>query len=187
MVSSAGIHRYTYRDYVVLEHDANVRHEFLDGDIYAMAGGTREHALICVNISGLLREQLRGQGCAAHSSDLRVRVLETGLATYPDVTVVCKPVERDPEDPHNVTNPTLVVEVTSPSTAAYDRGMKLAHYKRIPSLREILIVAHDERRIELWRRGDDGWSHREIHSGVVELTSVRAALPVDEIYRDELA
>src|SRR5258708_31296765 len=105
-----------------------------------MAGGPPEHAAISMNIGSQLREQLRGRGCQAYSSDLRIRVLATGLATYPDVTVVCKPVELDPLDRHTVTNPTLVVEVLSPSTAAYDRGEKLAHYQQIPSLREVVLV-----------------------------------------------
>mgnify|MGYP003827017317 CR=1 FL=1 len=123
------LHRYTYREYLALEDGANVRHEFLDGEIYAMAGGTPEHASICVNVSTALNVQLRGRGCRVHSSDLRIRVLPTGLVTYPDVTVVCAHAELDPEHRHTITNPQLVVEVLSPSTAAYDRGEKLAHYK----------------------------------------------------------
>lgn len=188
MVSTVRHHRYTYEEYLAFERSANVKHEFFDGEIYAMAGGTREHAAICVNISSVLRTQLRGRGCQTHSSDLRVRVLETGLATYPDVTVVCKPVEIDPVDRHTVTNPTLVVEVLSPSSAAYDRGEKLEHYKQIPALREVVLVAHDEQLIEVWRRGDDGaWSRREVRSGSLALTSVPCSLAVDDVYRDELA
>lgn len=129
MVSGTWLHRYTYREYLVFEEAANVRHEFLDGEIYAMAGGTREHAAICANIMSALSVELRGRGCQVHSSDLRVRVLETGLATYPDVTVIGDRVELDPEDRNTITNPTLLVEVLSPSTAAYDRFEKLEHYK----------------------------------------------------------
>jgi Uma2 family endonuclease len=188
MASSARHVRYTYQEYLAFERSANVRHEFFDGEIYAMAGGSREHAAICVNVSSLLREQLRGRGCVAHSSDLRIRVLETGLATYPDVSVLCKPAELDPEDRHTVTNPVLLVEVLSPSSAAYDRGEKLAHYQRIPSLCEVVLVAHDERLIELWRRGEDGtWSRREARSGSLALTAVPCTLAIDDVYRDELA
>jgi len=188
VVSSARHHHYTYQEYLAFERSANVRHEFFDGEIYAMAGGTPTHAATCVNVSSLLRDQLRGRGCQTHSSDLRVRVLETGLATYPDVTVVCGRREIDPDDHNTVTNPTLVVEVLSPSSADYDRGEKLEHYKRIPSLREVVLVAHDERLIEVWRRGDGGaWSRREVRSGNLTLTSVPCTLAVDEVYRDELA
>lgn len=188
MVASARHHRYTYPEYLAFERSANVRHEFFDGEIYAMAGGTREHAAICVNISSALQVQLRGRGCQTHSSDLRVRVLETGLATYPDVTVVCKPVELDPLDRTTVTNPTLVVEVLSPSSADYDRGEKLRHYQRITSLREVVLVAHDERLIEIWRREVDGaWSRRELRSGSIALAAVDCTLSIDDVYSDELA
>jgi len=188
VVSSARHHRYTYQEYLAFERSANVRHEFFDGEIYAMAGGTPTHAATCANLTIMLGSQLRGRGCQTHSSDLRIRVLETGLATYPDVTVVCGQRELDPEDRNTVTNPTLLVEVLSPSSAAYDRGEKLEHYQRIPSLREVLLVAHDERLIEIWRRGDDGtWSRSEARSGSLTLTSVPCTLAVDEVYRDELA
>jgi hypothetical protein len=104
VVTGARLHRYTYREYLNLEQAANVRHEFFDGEIDAIAGGTREHAAICANITTALSVQLRGRGCQAHSSDLRVRVLETGLATYPDVTVVCNRAELDPDDRDTITN-----------------------------------------------------------------------------------
>jgi Uma2 family endonuclease len=181
-------HRYTYQEYLAYERAANVRHEFFDGEIYGMAGGTPAHAAISVNVSSLLRDQLRGRGCQAFSSDLRIRVLETGLATYPDVTVVCGRTETESGDPHTVTNPVLVVEVLSPSSATYDRGEKLEHYKRIRSLREVVLVAHDERLIEVWRRDHDGtWSRREARSGAIALTAIECSLAVDEVFRDELA
>lgn len=188
MLPGARHHRYTYREYLALERGANVRHEFFDGEIYAMAGGTREHAAMCANLIAALSAQLRGRGCQAHSSDLRVRVLATGLATYPDVTVVCQRAEHDPEDRNTITNPVLLIEVQSPSTAAYDRGEKLAHYQRIPSLREVVLVAHDERLLESWRRTDDGpWIRCEARTGSLALAAVPATLQVDEVYQDELA
>jgi len=188
MDSPARHHRHTYGEYLALEEHANVRHEFFDGEIYAMAGGTPEHAAICVNVSTALTVQLRGRGCRVHSSDLRIRVLETGLATYPDVTVVCARAELDPENRNTITNPVVLVEVLSPGTAAYDRGEKLAHYKRIPSLREVVLVAHDERLIEVWRREDTGpWTRSEVRSGSLRLTSIDCTLEVADVYRDELA
>src|SRR5689334_9732286 len=110
MVSSARHHRYTYAEYLTLERSANTRHEFCDGEIFAMAGGTPTHAVICANLTILLGTQLRGRGCMTHSSDLRIRVLETGLATYPDVSVICGRRELDPEDRNTVTNPVLLIE-----------------------------------------------------------------------------
>jgi len=188
MDSPARHHRYTYGEYLTLEEHANVRHEFFDGEIFAMAGGTPEHAAVCVNVSAALNVQLRGRGCRVHSSDLRIRVLETGLATYPDVTVVCGRAEFDPENRVTITNPVVLVEVLSPGTAAYDRGEKLAHYKRITSLREVVLVAHDERLIEVWRREETGpWTRSEIRSGSIRLPSIDCKLDIADVYRDELA
>jgi hypothetical protein len=109
-VASVPAHRirYTWAEYLALEASSNVKHEFLDGQIYAMAGGTPEHAALAATVIGLLFPQLRDGRCRAHDADLRVRVRETGLATYPDVTVVCGKRERDPDDAQAVTNPTLV-------------------------------------------------------------------------------
>lgn len=188
MVAPFRPHRHTYAEYLVLEESSNVRHEFFGGEIFAMAGGSPEHAATCVNISTSLNVQLRGKGCRVHSSDLRIRVLETGLATYPDVTVVCGHAETDPENKLTIVNPKVVVEVLSPSTAAYDRVDKLAHYQRIPSLREIVMVAHDERLVEVWRRDEAGtWSRAEARSGSIRLDSISCTLDVDDVYRDELA
>ncbi len=115
-------------------------------------------------------------------------MLPTGLVTYPDVTVVCAHAELDPEHRHTITNPQLVVEVLSPSTAAYDRGEKLVHYQRIASLREVVLIAHDERMIEVWRRDEAGsWTRSEARSGAIPLDSIGCTLDVAEVYRDELA
>ena len=181
--------RYTRAEYISFERASNVRHEFLDGSIYAMAGGSREHALVAMNIGTLLNVGLRGKPCGVHSSDLRIRVVETGLETYPDVTVVCGHADLDPSDRHVVLNPILVVEVTSPSTEDYDRRDKVAHYQRIPSLREIVLVSHRERHIVALRRGDDGsWARHEARAGEkLTLASIDCELLVDEVYRDPLA
>ena len=156
-----------------------------------MAGGSPEHAATAANVVGILRQGLAGRRCQVFSSDLRIRVEETGLATYPDLSVVCGRLELDPEDRrgHTVVNPTVLVEVLSPSTEAYDRGEKLAHYKRIGSLREVVLVAHDEHRIDLWRRIEGGWTQRTFGPGqrVVLESLHEITLPVDEIYFDPLA
>ncbi len=181
--------RYSYREYLLLEAVSNTKHEFLQGDIYAIAGGTPEHAAIAVNVSTILSVQLRGRPCRVHSSHLRIRVLSTGLATYPDVTVICGPRQGDPEDSNTLVNPIVLVEVLSPSMAEYDRVEKVVHYRQIPSLREIVLVDHRERLVEVWSRGDDGdWSRREARSGqAAPLASLDVTLEVDEVYRDPLS
>jgi Uma2 family endonuclease len=189
-VTEAARQRYTFDEYIELEAASpSVKHEFLDGAVWAMAGGTPDHAAIAANVIGLLRERLRGQRCRVFTSDLRIRVEATGLGTYPDASVVCNQVELDPEDKrgHTVVNPTLVVEVLSPSTENYDRGEKREHYQRIPTVREIVLVAHDTRRVELWRRDGDAWSEHVVSEGAVELTSLDCSLPLEEIYLDPLA
>jgi len=180
--------RYTIGDFVRLEEYSNVRHEFLDGQIYAMAGGTPEHGARAANVIGLLTAQLRGRPCRVQTSDVRIRVKASGLDTYPDVSVVCEHEERDAEDPDAIANPILLVEVLSPSTEEYDRGEKLEHYKRLESLREVVFVAHDEWRVEVIRRTDGGdWSTSTARKGQsLELTSVGCELPVDDVYRDPL-
>jgi Uma2 family endonuclease len=113
-----------------------------------------------------------------------VRVLATGLATYPDVTVVCGELERDPDSPATVVNPRVVVEVLSDGTEAYDRGQKLDHYRRIPSLAAVVLVSHRTPTIEVWERTSDGaWRRREFVAGqAAEIEALPARLLVDEIY-----
>lgn len=175
---------YTLSDYLELEAVANVKHEFLDGQIYAMAGGTPEHAALAAALIGLLFPQLRAGNRRAFDADLRVRVRETGLLTYPDVTVVCGPRELDPDDRNAVTNPTVLIEVTSPGTESYDRGDKLEHYKTISSLRECMIVSNQLRQVDVWRRDASGSFRLNEHGtgAVVRLESLGAELSVDELY-----
>lgn len=182
---------YSFEEYVELEAGSSVKHEFLDGEVWAMAGGSLRHGAIAANVVGLLRQALAGRRCQVFTSDVRIRVKETGLATYPDVSVICEQPELDPEDRkgHTAINPTLLVEVLSPSTESYDRGEKLAHYKRIDALREVILVAHDEHRIDLWRRTEASWTQLIFGPGQeVVLESLHGTvLPVDEVYFDPLA
>jgi len=184
MAAPAALHRYSFSDYLALEEASNTKHEFLDGEIYGMAGGTPEHAALSVAVSSALLAQLRGGPCRVYSSDLRVRALATGLATYPDVTVVCGELERDPESPTTVVNPRVVVEVLSDGTEAYDRGQKLDHYRRIPSLAAVVLVSHRAPLIEVWERAPDGaWGRREFGPGqAAEIQGLPARLLGDEIY-----
>jgi Uma2 family endonuclease len=181
----APYHSHTFREYLQLEEFANVKHEYFNGEIYAMAGGTPEHAALSAAIIAALSSQLRGGGCRVFSSDLRVRVLATGLATYPDVTIVCGELQRDPEGPSTVVNPKLVVEVLSDSTAAYDRGEKLEQYKLIESLQAVLLFSQTSQRVELHERAERGF-RTEIVSGdqSLKLACVGVELALSSIYSD---
>lgn len=182
--------RFTFPEYVALEETSPIRHEYLDGVVYALAGGSPDHAAVAANVIRLLGNALEGRPCRVYTADLRVRVVETGLGTYPDASVICDRFEADLEDPkgHTAINPTVLVEVLSPSTEAYDRGEKLDHYRRIPSLREVLHIAHDVRRVELWRRGAGDWTLTRFEDGEqVPLESLGCSIGVTEIYRDPLS
>lgn len=173
---------HTYAEYVALEAASNVRHEFLGGQIYAMAGGTPEHAALAAAIVGFLFPQLRGTGCRAYNTDLRVRT-PSGLTTWPDITLICGSSERDREDPHAVTNPTLVIEVLSRSTEEYDRGDKFEHYKSIASLRQVLLVSQTERSIEVWTRDEtNAWANVVVREGEVAALAIGARLDVRDLY-----
>lgn len=181
--------QYSYDEYLRLEEMSPVKHEFLDGLVWAMAGGSPDHARVAANVSTSLGLQPRDRPCTVFSSDLRVRVKETGLATYPDVSVVCGRLEMDPDDPkrHTVINPKVIVEVLSPSTEAYDRGEKLSHYKRVPSLIDVVLIAHDRRRIEVWRREEHGWALEVVEDdGVAHLRAIECTLAIADVFRDPL-
>jgi len=180
--------RLTYAQYLALEARSSVRHELVNGEVYEMAGGTPAHGALAAALAGDLRGALRGKPCRVFSSDVRVFVRETGLATYPDLSVVCGSLETAEEDQDAIVNPVLLAEVLSPSTEAWDRGGKAAHYRRMPSLREILFVAPDGR-LEVQRRSERGvWELVEARVGErLELLSLGVVLDVAELFRDPLA
>ena len=178
---------YTYAQYLALEEESSVRHEYLDGEIYAMAGGSPDHAALAAAVIGIVRGKLP-PGCRVFTSDLRVRIADSGLSTYPDAAVICGRTLRAADDALAVVNPVLLVEVTSASTEEYDHGEKLRHYKRLPSLREVLFVSHRAPELTLHRRGEDGaWMVLTAGPGEsLELASAAARIAVDEVYRDGL-
>lgn len=180
------VHRYTYADYVALELGSPTKHEFLDGEIYAVAGGSEEHSAIAAQVLRLLGNAIGARPCRVHTSDLRVYVEAAGLATFPDGSVICGPLEQHPPSPQaTATNPSVLLEVTSDSSEEYDTGAKLEYYRTIPSLAEYVIVSHRERRIVVHARTADGtWSSRvAIASGRVHLPSLDCELALDEVYR----
>jgi Uma2 family endonuclease len=179
----------THSEYLAAEAVSEARHEYLNGEVWQMAGGTPEHAALALAVGSELREALRGKPCRAYSADLRVRIVETGLSTYPDASVVCGQLETAPDDPDAATNPVILVEVLSETTEGYDRGAKAAHYRRIPSLREYVLVSQGEPRIEVQRRLASGrWELLEARPGeTIEITSLGVRLDVGAVYANPLA
>ena len=179
----------TFAEFLGQERAGSVKHELVNGEILARARETIEHGRLASSMTGALGAQLQGRPCAVFSSDVLIRVLATGLATYPDVSVVCGRLERDPEDANTITNPVLLVEVLSDSTEVYDRGEKFAHYQRIPSLKEYVLVSQRGPRIEVFRRNEDGrsWTLNVAEATEkLELASIACEIAVDEIYANAL-
>lgn len=150
--------RFTVDEYLMLERAAEVRSELIDGRIIAMTGASRAHNLVAGNAAGALRDGLRDGPCEVYQSDMRVRVADTGLFAYPDVVVACPPITWVDERQDMLESPILLIEVLSPSTAAYDRGEKFMRYQRIAQLEHYLLVAQDRCRVEHFRRQEAGWS-----------------------------
>lgn len=177
-------HYFTYAEYLQYEQDSDRKHEWLDGHVSAMAGGTAEHAALTAELGFVLRRAVDPARCRTYSSDLRVRVEATGLSTYPDLSVVCGPLRFDTTDKLALVNPTVLVEVLSPSTEAYDRGQKWAHYQQIPSLRAYLLADPVQARLELYERSDgQEFSYRAAAAGQrLALQALGIELEVHAIY-----
>lgn len=185
MVLGRPLHRYTYAEYVALERQSSIKHEFLDGEIYAMAGGSEDHSALAAEVLRVLGNAVADRPCRVHTSDLRIYVESAGLATFPDGAVLCEPLQQHPPSPAaTALNPTVLLEVTSDSSEEYDTGTKLACYQTIPSLKALIIVSHRERRIAVHHReGKGGWSTLvAISGGRVSVTAIDAMLDVDAVY-----
>jgi Uma2 family endonuclease len=181
-----GHHRYTYADYVALELESSTKHEFLDGEIYAMAGGSEDHSALAAEVLRVLGNAVGDRPCRVHTSDLRLYVEAVGLATFPDGSVVCGGVrQHEPSPRATALNPMVLLEVTSDSSEDYDTGAKLEYYRTIPTLRDYIIVSHRERRIAIHSRSEGaGWTTRvAIAGGRVMVESMNVELVVDGIYR----
>jgi Uma2 family endonuclease len=178
-------HHHTYDEYLAYERDSGLKHEWYDGEILAMAGGSRRHNALAARVVAAL-EVSRREGCIAFQSDQKVRILATGRATYPDATLVCGKMEGDPADPSDatITNPTVLVEVLSASTEQDDRGSKWQHYQLIPALQEYVLVSQAEPRVEVYRRlGSGAWEYSDFTAGTVRLSS-GAVIDLAILYRD---
>jgi Uma2 family endonuclease len=174
----------TYVEFIAGEVDRPVKHEFVKGQVFAMAGSTPEHAALTASIGILLGMQLRGKPCRVYSPDLRVRIQAADVGTYPDVSVICGDIERSTEDENSAVNPSLIVEVLSESTEAYDRGDKFAYYRMLPSLKTYMLVSQRKVAIERHVRNTDGsWTMTAFGAGErIALESIGCELSVDEAY-----
>lgn len=173
-------------EYLELEEQSLEKHEYFDGQIFDMAGASFSHAKITLNISADLHRQLKKRDCTVTQSDLRVFLETTGLYTYPDVVVVCgKPELKKYKGLENLTNPTLIIEVLSPSTADYDKGAKFDHYRTIDSLQEYVLVWQDKKRVARYTKQTDGsWVLHDFigEDAEVILGSIDCKLSIEDVY-----
>lgn len=178
--------RYAPDEYLALERLASYKSEYLHGEIFAMAGASYEHNLLVANVLGELRDALRRGPCRAVASDLRVQVAAAGMYTYPDVVVICEQPQFADATLDTLLNPSVIVEVLSPSTELYDRGEKFAHYQRLPSLTDYVLVAQDKMRVEHYVRRGTQWvlSILEHPTDTLAFASAGCALPLASLYEN---
>ena len=176
------IRQMTVEEYFDFEETSEIRHEYIDGEIYPMTGGTVQHDSLIVNTIVALWQRVSESGCQVHGGHLRHSISRTRYV-YPDVSVVCGAPETD-ERSLNLFNPTLVAEVTSPSTIDFDRGDKLRHYQSIESLHVYLVIDQQEPLAEAHIRQEDGWQTQEFAGldAVIPLQALGCDLPLAEIY-----
>ncbi len=180
-------HKLTAAEYLEIERKAEFKSEFFDGEMFAMSGGTYRHSRLKTKLIAALDRRLAGKRCRPTDSDMRVRVSDTGLYTYPDASVVCGRPVFDDVQTDVLLNPTVIFEVLSESTASYDRGKKFWHYRHIPSLNDYVLVSQDEPVIDHYsRQTGGGWLLQTVEgaSGVLKLPSIECELPLVEIYAD---
>ena len=185
MTLAQNMARLTEADYLRSEREAATRSEYFEGEVFAMAGGTRAHSLIQTNLLRELSSQLKATDCVAYNTDLRVKVEATGLLTYADVSVVCGEQRFLDVQEDSLLNPTLVIEVLSDSTEAYDRGKKFENYRQIPTCREYLLVSQKEPRIEQFIRQPNGeWTLKEAAGmgAEIKLPSLGIVLQLSEVF-----
>ncbi len=176
--------KFTPEEYFAWEEQQNCRHEYLNGDVYAMTGGTLNHGRIALNFGFILKAHLRGSGCQVGNSDCRVNILKSNDYTYPDVSVTCD--ERDRPNTQYITYPCLIVEVLSPGTEAYDRGNKFRMYRQNPDLQEYVLVDSSLVAIELFRKNNgDNWQIINYQAGdLIELKSINLTFPIEQVYEE---
>jgi Uma2 family endonuclease len=178
--------RFTPEEYLAIDRQSEHKHEYFDGEIFAMTGASRRHNLISVNVASSLHAQCTDRDCEVYASDMRVKVNPTGLYTYPDVVVVCGAPQFDDQEIDTLLNPTVVIEVLSKTTEGYDRGDKSEHYRAVESLAEIVLIAQDKHHVEHYRRQNGNqWLLSETNrlQDKVTLTSIGCELFLSDVYR----
>jgi Uma2 family endonuclease len=175
----------TEADYLAFERTSEIKHEFIDGEIYAMTGASPNHNLVVASTIAAIHNQLRGKPCKIYPSDMKVRTPSTGSYLYPDISVVCGESQFDDEQRDILLNPTIIIEALSPNTERYDRGKKFQSYRELASMQEYILIAQDSPHIERFvRQKDDLWQFSEAHGleASLDLASIMCKLALVEVY-----
>ena len=185
-MSAQALQQLTPQEYLELERRSETKHEFVNGEMFDMAGASRSHNLIVTNIVRELSLQLKGRRCEVYPNDMRVHIPDTGMYTYPDAVVACGTPRMADDKRDTLLNPTALFEALSSSTEAYDRGAKAAHYRRISSLRHYVLIAQDAPHIECYTRQDESrfWYLTEADGleAEIALTEIACVLKLAEVY-----
>jgi Uma2 family endonuclease len=188
MSEARDLHRMSYAEYLAFEDASETKHEWVNGEVYAMSGGSPEHSRLQARMIVALTLAFTGKPCAPFTSDLRVYIAAAKRSTYPDVTVICDELQRADVDPQAATNPSVLVEVLSPNSEAEDRGEKWALYQRIAGLKHYVLVSQHRPRVEVYSRTDLGWHYAESLPGEsFQLAALGVMIEVDQLYAGALA
>jgi Uma2 family endonuclease len=177
--------KYTIEEYLEIENAAAEKHEYYQGEIFAMSGAKMTHVKIVMNLSVALKNRLRGKPCQPYGSDLRIHIPSNTLFTYPDISIICGEPETRNNDEYNALNPRAIIEVLSPSTKSYDRGEKFRLYRDIPALKEYILIDSETITVEDWYINDRGnWELQEIKGieSSLQFKSIDVAIDLHEIY-----
>ena len=183
-MSSAPTHRLTAEEYLAIERKAETKSELIHGRMYAMSGASLAHIRITSNLVGAFRDRLKGRDCDVLVADMRVKVADTGMYTYPDVSIVCEQPKLEDSHFDTLLNPLVIVEVLSASTEAYDRGAKFAHYRRLASLQAYVLVSQREPTVECFVRTGDGWTLTSATGldAAIDIAPLGCTLQLSDVY-----
>lgn len=173
----------TYEDYLAVERQTGLRHEFIDGEIIAMPGGTIRHSALKTNLTTFVNVATLGGPCRSFDSDLKLHNELTDTFSYADLTVLCGEIRRSPQDRNAITNPTALCEVLSPSTEKKDRGERFFRAQQLPSLRHYVLLSTERELVEVYTRTEQGWLYRSLGRGdILALFAIGVEIPIDQLY-----
>jgi Uma2 family endonuclease len=181
-----GKQKFTMEEYLTMERSSEQKHEYFNGEIFAMSGAGERHNVIFSNLFGELAYKLKGNPCRPYGSDLRIHIPENTLYTYPDISIICRDIVTDQKDDDNVIQPSVLIEILSPSTKNYDRGTKFKLYRDIPSLKEYVLIDSEAISVEIFRLHENGhWQLDEYKNPdeFLKLFTIDFELTLKEIYQ----